>query len=64
MASLIYNVLIFAVQATAGDKAPPPPSQNRGPNYPIDDNIWVLIVAGIIFGVYIIYKRKYTTNKA
>lgn len=64
MASLIYNVLLFAVQATTGDKAPPPPSQNRGPNFPIDDTIWVLIIAGIILGLYLIYKNNYATNKA
>lgn len=64
MVSFIYNVLIFAVQTTAGEQAPPPPSQNRGPNYPIDDNIWILIVVGIIFGIYVIYKRNRSINRA
>jgi hypothetical protein len=65
MVSLIYNVLIFLVQAASSNQAPPPPSQNRGPNYPIDDNIWVLLVVGILFGVYLIYKRNRSSiNKA
>ena len=63
MTSLIYNVISLVVQTVAGKQAPPPPSQNRAPGYPIDDNIWILIVAGIVFGAYIIYKRKYSTNK-
>jgi len=64
MTSLLFNVISLAVQATSSKQGPPPPSQNRGPLFPLDDNIWILIVVGIVFGVYIIYKRKYTTNKA
>ena len=64
MKSLLYNVITLAVQASSSDKGPPPPSQNRGPGLPIDDNIWILIIAGVLLGVYILYKRNSITNKA
>lgn len=64
MISFIYNVILLAAQTVSGSQAPPPPSQNRGPNLPIDDNIWILLVVGILFGAYLIYKRNRSTNKA
>jgi len=64
MASLIYNVLTLVIQTTSAGQGPPPPSQNRPPQLPIDDNLWILLVGGIILGAYIIYKRSRTTNKA
>jgi len=63
MASLIYNVFIFAIQS----QGPPPPAGGtggKGPNLPIDENIWILLAIGIIFGIYIIYRRNRSiTNK-
>ena len=64
MTSLIYNVIMIALQTASGDQGPPPPSQNRGPQLPINDNLWILLVVGILFGVYIIYKRKQSISKA
>lgn len=58
MASLIYNVLILVIQTTSAGQGPPPPSQNRGPGLPIDDNLWILFVGGILLGAYILYKRR------
>ncbi len=55
-------MLVF--QAASGSQGPPPPSQNRGPQLPIDDNLWILLVAGILFGAYIIYKRNRSIDKA
>jgi hypothetical protein len=64
MASLIYNVLIFAIQS----QGPPPPAGgtgSRGPHLPIDENIWILLAMGIFLGIYIIYKRNRSSiNKA
>ena len=64
MASLIYSFIMLAIQSASAGQGPPPPSQNRGPNLPIDDNLWVLLVAGILFGAYILFKRNRSTNKA
>ncbi len=64
MSSLIYNILMLVFQAASGGQGPPPPSQNRGPGLPIDDNLWILLAAGVLFGAYIIYKRNRAINKA
>jgi len=63
MVSFIYNVILLAVQIASGSQGPPPPTQNRGPQLPIDDHIWILILAGIILGIYIAYKRRCAINK-
>ncbi|CAM3338018.1 hypothetical protein AEQU2_01124 [Aequorivita lipolytica] len=55
---------MFVAQATSGGEGPPPPSQNRPPQLPIDDNIWILIAVGVLFGIYIIYRRNRSTSKA
>ncbi|SRX52567.1 PID-CTERM protein-sorting domain-containing protein [Aequorivita sp. CIP111184] len=64
MSSLIYNVILLVFQATSGSQGPPPPSQNRAPGLPIDNDLWILLAAGILFGIYIIYKRTRVINKA
>lgn len=65
----IYNFLILGMQGPSGSEAPPQPRPGyvvHGPQdpVPIDDNIWVLIAIGVFFGIYMIYKRNLSTNKA
>ena len=36
---------------------PPPP-----PPLPIDENLMLLLIAGVLFGVYVIYKYKFKTK--
>lgn len=67
MVLFIYNVILLAVQTISGSQAPPPPGgeATRGPQTPIDENIWILLIVALLFGTYIIYKRKCAaTNKA
>ena len=64
MASLIYSFIMLAIQSASAGQGPPPPSQNRGPQLPIDDNIWILLFAGVLFGAYILFKRNRSINKA
>jgi hypothetical protein len=66
MASLIYNVIMFVIQVASGTNGPPTPAQggSRAPGTPIDDHIWILLAAGILFGIYIIYKKNSSINKA
>lgn len=64
MTSLIYNVIMLAIQTTSSSQGPPAPSQNRGPRLPIDENVWILIAFGVLFGIYVIYRRSQTINKA
>ncbi len=60
MASLIYNFIMLAIQTGTGHHGPPQPDHGgtRGPQLPIDDNIWILLGIAIIFGIYVIYKRN------
>ena len=64
MASLIYSFIMLAIQSASAGQGPPPPSQNRPPQLPIDENIWMLLIVGVFFGIYILYKRSRTTDKA
>lgn len=67
MISFIYAVFIYALQAVTDNQGPPPPANNgdpEGPQLPIDDNIWILIILGLLFGVYVIFKRNQAINKA
>lgn len=53
----------------SGLEGPPPPNPGyviNGPQdpVPIDDDIWVLIAVGIILGIYMVYRRIKSTDKA
>ncbi len=54
----LVNSMTMLGQSLSGSSGPPPPSNNRGPQLPIDDNIYILIAIGLIFGIYIIYKKS------
>ena len=41
----------------AGRKKPPPP-----PGLPINENIFILIIIALIFGIYIIYDHRLKTK--
>jgi hypothetical protein len=41
----------------AGRRKPPPP-----PGLPIDENIFILIVIALLFGMYIIYSHRLKTK--
>ncbi|KJJ38607.1 hypothetical protein MB09_07925 [Aequorivita vladivostokensis] len=64
MVTFIYSFIMLAIQSASAGQGPPPPSQNRPPHFPIDDNLWILIVLGILFGAYILFKRNRSINKA
>lgn len=64
MVTFIYSFIMLAIQSASAGQGPPPPSQNLAPGLPIDDNLWILLVAGVLFGAYILFKRNRSTNKA
>ena len=46
-------------QSASGSSGPPPP--NRGPvppELPLDTNILILIVLGLLYGSYVLYKKR------
>jgi len=51
--------------APRGGTPPPPSSMSAGPppELPIDDNIYILMIFGLVYGIYIFNKKK-TINKA
>jgi hypothetical protein len=51
----VTNIFAAPSLPAPGAKRPPPP-----PGLPIDDNIVILLMAGILLGMYIVYKCKKT----
>jgi len=68
MKLLIIKFIGLVIQS--GGKTPPPPKLSKQSGYqpdselPIDGEIWVLLVIGLILGVYILYRSTQATNKA
>jgi hypothetical protein len=53
----------FLGQAQSASSVPPSPSNQRGPGQlPIDDSIFILLVAGLLYGCYIAYKKYQIKN--
>lgn len=62
----VFTSTIMLAQQLGSDTGPPPPDQGGqtlGPEWPIDSNIVLLIVAGVIYGVYTVWVRNKTTNE-
>ena len=61
---LVYLLIFFVVNGYA-TPTPPPPTSTPGssaapgpPGVPIDDHIVMLLMAGLIYGLYIVYSRR------
>ena len=68
MTSLFYTVTGLVFQSdSSGSQNPPPPGGPgnviHGPQLSIDENIWVLVVLGILLGIYIFYKKSQSIDK-
>ena len=60
---LTLVLFVFNSISMLSQKAgPPAPGGTRGPEFPIDDNIIILIVIGLLFGAYMTYKKIQTKN--
>jgi hypothetical protein len=42
-------------------QSPPPPTGPPPPGFPIDANIAILLFLGLVYGVYVAYKRARTS---
>ena len=58
----VINSTVMLSQSLSSDSGPPPPTNNRGPELPIDNSIFILIVLGLIYGAYITYKKYRVMN--
>lgn len=61
--------LFNGVQSIAQSKGPPAPNPNRmtppiDASMPIDDNVVILLVAGLVLGIYYVYTLKAAKKKA
>jgi len=63
MISFFFNVLVVAIQLSETTPPPPPPPPPAG-QLPIDGGVWLLLLFGVLFGVWSIYKRRQSINKA
>ena len=58
----ILNSAIMLGQSSSADSGPPPPPQRTPPEMFIDSNILLLILAGLVYGGYVILKHKKAKN--
>ena len=58
---LVFNSISMLGQTSNKSSGPPPPDHTLTPGFPIDNNIFILLVAGLLFGIYVAYK-KYQAN--
>ncbi|MFT5249738.1 MAG: hypothetical protein ACI93P_001466 [bacterium] len=49
-------------QSSSSSSGPPPPNNSRGPQLPIDEYMLILVALGLIFGMYVIYKKSRTNT--
>ena len=57
-----FTLLLFSSGAMLGQAAkngehPPPPDQRTPPELFIDENLIWLLIAGLVYGAYVAYKR-------
>lgn len=55
------KAMVLAQTGGSGE-GPPNPGGQRGPELPIDENLIILLVVGILYGSYIAYKRQRLKN--
>ncbi|WP_072989049.1 hypothetical protein [Flavobacterium segetis] len=58
--SLLIPCLLYAIYTSAqggGITPPPPPPPPPPPGLSIDQNIFILIIIALIFGIYLIYSK-------
>jgi hypothetical protein len=62
---IFVTVYLLGVTVAFADPKPPPPNYKRPPSppgLPIDENISVLVIIAIMFGIYIIYRHQLKTK--
>jgi hypothetical protein len=62
---LFVTICLFGVTIAFASPRPPAPGYKKPPSppgLPIDENISILIILAILFGIYIIYKYQLKTK--
>ena len=65
----LYTSTVMFGQSGGGSEGPPAPrgpggGTADGPGLPIDDNIEILLLIGLLYGCYLVYKKYRTKNTA
>jgi len=65
----IINTPLLGMTALSGPgTGPPPPNRMPDPppelSIPVDDNLYILIAMGLLYGIYVYYKRTVKVKKA
>ncbi|WP_417369496.1 PID-CTERM protein-sorting domain-containing protein [Gelidibacter japonicus] len=55
---MLISITGIAQDSVGGGSGPPPPQGSPPPGLPIDDGLVVLLVAALIYGVYIILRHS------
>ena len=61
-ALVFFNSAIVHGQSSVAESGPPPPPQRTPPELFIDSNILMLIIAGLIYGGYVILWKNKAKN--
>lgn len=59
----LMNSITLLGQSSTASSGPPPPPQRTPPELPIDSSIYLLVIAGIIYGVYVVLQKKKATDR-
>ena len=61
-----FIVFFFSIFSVIAEENPPSPTYRRGPppppNLSIDENIYIVIIIALLFGIYIIYNNRLKTK--
>ncbi len=49
----LFTIILFFFQVVVFAETPPPPGE-----FPVDENIWLLVIWALIFGFFVIYKYR------
>ena len=58
----LFSTYTASAQPTSGGNPPPPPPTTPPPELPLDSAIWLLLVAGAIYGIYFTLKKVRNSN--
>jgi hypothetical protein len=61
-ALVFFNGVIMLGQSSTAESGPPPPPQRTPPELFIDSNILMLVIAGLIYGGYVILRKNKAKN--
>ena len=60
--ALCFIIFFFSIIAKGGPPPPPPPAPPPPPLLPIDENIYIVMIIALLFGIYIIYNNRLKTK--